>query len=422
MKKIALLSILLVLCLTACEEKEPDKDNPVIDNNSDSNVDNEEDDVEENTQGNSGIIVEDNSDEDIPDEEKTQEKVYAVPYAESLSPYFSYHVENGEVKPIEYSNSVSGVCSLKGIEYPFAFEWERVGDKIRTMSMELPSGMVRPEVWYSDVIIAVSKTTNIAIYHLITMDENNNVVFYYAYLDLDTGEVRPIGDEAFWNSHEVVSLYYDDSCERLMIVTKEEIFYFDGSTMKSISENLLSAGMKIAGGESIRISILENEAVISGTHKGTGEEKYLSACTYNLSTGEVRCTIDSWETSSIEQYSDSVRFDCLFATYCDGENLKIVNLATGQIRNVDGIKADAVKADEIMFCDGKYFIFMYEDGADNIFVAYNAYNGREIDRIRIVGERDSYEMFNVVHSDEGIYIKYSTATQTEIYRLNTETE
>ena len=221
MKKIVLLSLLFVLCLTACNEKEPDN------NNSTEN--------EEGIGENNDNSVQTEGDKDVgPDEksgEDNNEIVYLSPWATVESS--SVYVENGELKEIEFQ-TFSGEATYNGKTVKVAFDWIFHGDVFDYR-------MVEPHNSWFEVMPGCTDK----ILWIYAADGSNDINIYYV-ADLKTGSIELAVSSEVVRSEDLSGILVLPEKEGTIFTTKKgEIYHYDESGLTNIGDLLGTDGEHI---------------------------------------------------------------------------------------------------------------------------------------------------------------------------------
>lgn len=383
MRKIALFSILFVLCLTGCQEK---KQQPPIVENSDmdeaddkdnsSNDELEDDKTDDSSHDNSqdGNQEEDNGDDSSND---IMEIVYLEPLATHQEGTPLY-IENGEVKVDEReANTFSSTFVYDGREIKVVFTWEMVGGAFFG-NMTEPHNSYFPgtEVYENKVLWCYAADAS-----------TGKFAYYQCDLEKQTVEPTIHSDElAGLNIADIVIL---PDTQNAIAVGYGDVYYYDGESLTKL--NLPMDGENIFD---IKPMLVNSQVwlICSGAKDG---RNYMASCLFEEETKTLEMQFEM-EYSKLESFFWNK--NGYFAIRQQNGYLMFTNLLDGRNSVTDIFSSEVAKRTII---NETYCLVAKTDG---ILLVVNMSNGRIIGKTPLPVQLDARSYFNVLPSEESLYV------------------
>ncbi len=410
MKKIICLSFLIILCLTACKEKEPDQDNQVVGDNDKIDSGDEQDnsgDEQDKSDGeqdeteneNSGIVVEDNIQNNQDD---TEEIVELTPVFNPENWNAPHYVESGELKEAEYQ-FLTAVCSVNGVNFPINIKWYRYYGEFATARVY--TEQENQDVEYDYFVEPLGESCKGIL--TLTLEERRH--HYYWIIDLYTGELDAVGDISFGEDITIRDVCWTEDGKNALVVTSDGIYHYDGFSLRDVTEKICSAGLDTEKMYILEGNLVGDKFIIQASGTNENDEHSISYYVYDITMEEAICTVNGLVNGSLDSFSI---LDDLFLTYCKDGCFTILNVITGQERVTESM----VGGESFLYMD-KYIVLRGDDGMVKVFDAYNGRLLGQAKRPSIAGGDNQVKM---VPADDGIYFQVYNWAACYIYRLELE--
>lgn len=374
-----------MLGLTACKEDETDKDNSIVENFGDKvNGDIENNEVDDE---NAGITVEDGKEEESESEEKEepeeeiQQEEPEIIKAELLmetDKYF-YYIENGELKDVEYTNSVSVSVKYRGKEYPISFRYVFIYGEC---------WIQQTSAYNEECSCSVETIPECEDKFLISIYIGDDAQ-YYIY-SIDTEVLEQICTEAFWGDKLINDVSVAADAKTKLVHTGDEIYYCEGDDIRPIGTRVKTACPEM----DYMYAVFEEDKVIIVCEMHT-DQLWLSYYTYNPIADEISCAGE--KLSSRAWHRLNSRFYC--GVNADGY-FQITDILSGRtsvtgLRNID--TSAEYKTDRTTY--------VFATARSGLIYVVNMRTGRTECAIDLGIKLESWDSWYVMRSDEGIYIE-----------------
>lgn len=391
MKKIALLSLLFVLFLTACKETEPDQNSPVVENNdkidSGDGQDKSDGEQDETENENSGIVEEDQTEE--------------IEYLKSLGKFDeneSLYVEGGEIKQVEW-NDFSGVLNYKGNEVSVSFQWFR------------KHGMfITNPVYIANAILGEEDKNKVLYGHY---DSTADLVMEYI-CDLSTGVMEPAYDFEYFKDDNVMRVIHIRDSGKTIINTLDAVYLVEGEKITDIGKTLVDDRFQLF----LFFTYYVDSRLLIGYQGTDTDDRFVCySYEYDFASGEFIKRIDGMECSNSYELSEKVMFmDCAYGICERNGHIALVDFYTGRINETKLVWSELEWMKSI---NDKYFMAMTLEG---YVVVINKANGRIVGQTDLPINIEENASLVVIPSDEDIYAEHYTDNREtkEIYKIELE--